>query len=71
MGIRLLLRNSLKTTVNVPTRITKFTLTLLNDIVMKVKNSLEPSVIMDLGLSLHYVQVLTIALKLLSNVTKN
>jgi hypothetical protein len=71
MGIRLLLRNSLKTTVNIPTKIAEFTLTFLNDIVMKVKNSLQPSVIMDLGLYLQYVQVITIALKLLRNVTNN
>jgi hypothetical protein len=34
---------------------------LLNDNLMKEKNSLEPSVIIDLGLSHHYAQVLTIA----------
>jgi hypothetical protein len=34
---------------------------------MNEKNSLGPSVIMDLGLSHHYAQVLTIAVKRLSN----
>jgi hypothetical protein len=55
------LSNSLKTTLNVLTGITKSALTLLNDIVMKVKDSLGPSVRIVLGLSHHYAQVLTIA----------
>jgi hypothetical protein len=34
---------------------------------MNEKNPLQSLVIMDLGLSLHYAQVLTIAVELLSN----
>jgi len=40
---------------------------MLNDTVMKQKNPEGPSVVMDLGLSEQYAQVLTIAVKIISN----
>ena len=41
---------------------------MLNDIVMNKKNPEGHSVVMDLGLSPHYAQVLTVSVKFISNI---
>jgi len=42
---------------------------LVNDIVLNEKNPEGPSVVMDLGLSPHCAQVLTISVKIISNIS--
>jgi hypothetical protein len=63
----LLLRYNLKHIVNVPTRITKTTTTLLDVMITKEKsiNSLK---VMDLGLSDHHAQMLSIPISDSSNI---
>ena len=62
----LLLRYNLKHTVNVPTRITKSTATLL-DVITNETNFIGSSVVTDLGLSDHHAQVLSIPISDVSN----
>jgi hypothetical protein len=61
-------RYNLKNAVNIPTRITKSTSTFLDVITINDKNCTEPSIVMDLGLSDHYAQVLSLPFKNFSNV---
>jgi len=64
----LLLRYNLKHTVNVPTRITKTTATLLDVVTTKEKKSIKSLRVMDLGLSDHYVQIISISIPEFSNI---
>jgi hypothetical protein len=64
----LLLRYNLKHVVNVPTRITKTTATLLDVVITNEKKSINSLKIMDLGLSDHYAQILTIPVLDFSNI---
>jgi exonuclease III len=63
----LLLRYNLKHTVNVPTRITKTTATLLDVMIMDERKSVNSVKVMDLGLYDHYAQILSISLSDSSN----
>jgi len=64
----LLLRYNLKHTVNVPPRITKITATLL-DVVIKNEGTYINSLrVMDLGLSDHYAQIISISKPEFSNI---
>jgi hypothetical protein len=58
----LFFRYNLKNTVNIPTTIIKSASTLF-DIVANEKNCTKSSTVMDLGLSDHYAQVLSILVK--------
>jgi predicted outer membrane repeat protein len=59
----LLLKYNLVNTVQSPTRITKNTSTLLDVIILNKKNYMEPSTVIELGLSDHCAQVLPVLLK--------
>jgi hypothetical protein len=61
--------HDLVNTVDLPTRITKNTKSLIDVIIIKNSNYTKPAEIMDLGLSDHYAQVLTIGVKALVNRT--
>jgi hypothetical protein len=61
------LRYNLKHTVNVPTRITKTTATLLDVMITNENNSIGSSVVMDLSLLDHHAQVLSITISDFSN----
>jgi hypothetical protein len=56
-------------TVDLPTRITKNTKSLIDVIIINNSNYTKPAEIMDLGLSDHYAQVLTIGMKVPVNRT--
>jgi exonuclease III len=56
---------NLVNTVDLPTRITKNTKSLIDVIIINNSNYTKPSEIMDLGLSDHYAQVLTLCIKVL------
>jgi hypothetical protein len=64
----LLLQYNLKHAVNVPTRITKTTATLLDVVITNEKKSINSLKIMDLGLSDHYAQILSIPILDFSNI---
>jgi hypothetical protein len=64
----LLLRYNLKHIVNVPTRITKTTATLLDVVITNEKKSINSFKVMDLGLSDHYAQILSIPTLDFSNI---
>ena len=64
----LLLQHNLKHTVNVPTRITKTTATLLDVVITNEKKSINSLRVMDLGLSDHYAQIIPISLPEFSNI---
>jgi hypothetical protein len=64
----LLLQYNLKHIVNVPTRITKTTATLLDVVITNEKKFINSLKIMDLGLSDHYAQILTILILDFSNI---
>jgi hypothetical protein len=64
----LLLRYNLKHTVHVPTRITKTTAALLDVVIMNEK-SVNHITVMDLGLSDHCAQILSIPIADSSNLT--
>jgi hypothetical protein len=55
-----ILRYNLKHIVNVPTRITKTTATLLDVVIANDKKSINSLRVMDLGLSDHHTQILSI-----------
>jgi hypothetical protein len=61
------LRYNLKHTVNVPTRITKTTATLLDVMITTESNLIGSSAVRDLGLSDHHAQVLSIPISEFSN----
>jgi len=63
----LLLRYNLKHTVNAPTRITKTIATLL-DVVINEKKCINALRVMDLGLSDHYAQIISISIPEFSNI---
>jgi hypothetical protein len=64
----LLLRYNLKHIVNVPTRITKSTATLLDVVIMNERKSVNSLKVMDQGLSDHYAQILSIRISDSSNI---
>jgi hypothetical protein len=64
----LLLGYNLKHVVNAPTRFTKTTATLLDVVMTNEKKSINSLKIMDLGLSDHYAQILTIPILDFSNI---
>ena len=64
----LLLRYNLKHSVNVPTRITKTTATLLDVVITNEKKPINSLKVMNLGLSDHYAQILSIPISDLSNI---
>jgi hypothetical protein len=64
----LLLRYNLKHIVNVPTRITKITATLLDVLITNEKKSINSLKVMDLGQSDHYAQILSISVSNSSNI---
>jgi hypothetical protein len=64
----LLLRYNLKHIVNVPTRITKTTAMLLDVLITNEKKTVNSLKIMDLCLSDHYAQILTIPILDFSNI---
>jgi len=56
----LILRYNLKSIVNVPTRITKNTASLLDVVITNEKKYINSVRVTDLGLSDHYAQIVTI-----------
>jgi len=64
----LLLWYNLRHTVNVPTRITKTTETLLDVVITNEKKSINSLRVMDLGLSDHYAQIISISIPEFSNI---
>jgi hypothetical protein len=58
---------SLVNTVDLPKRITKNTKSLIDVIIINNSNYTKPSEIMDMDLSNHYTQVLTLCIKVLVN----
>ena len=58
----LLLRYNLKSAVNVPTRITKNTASLLDVVITNEKKCISCLRVMDLGLSDHYAQIVSISI---------
>jgi len=64
----LLLRYNLKNTINVPTRITKTTATLLNVVITNDKTCINSLRVMDLGLSDHYAQIISVSIPEFSNI---
>jgi len=63
----LLLRYNLKHTVNIPTRITKTTATLLDVVITNEKKPINSPRVMDLGLSDHFTQIISISIPQFSN----
>jgi len=63
----LLLRYNLKHTVNIPTRIIKTTATLLDAVITNEKKSINSLRVMDLLLSDHYAQIISISIPEFSN----
>jgi len=64
----LLLWYNLKRTVNVPTRITKTTATLLDVVITNEKKSINSLRVMDLGLLDHCAQIISISIPEFSNI---
>jgi len=64
----LLLQYNLKHTVNVPTTITKTTATLLGVVITNEKTSINSLRVIDLGLSDHYTQIISILIPEFSNI---
>jgi len=64
----MLLRYNLEHIVNVPTRITKTTATLLDVVIINEKKSINSLKVMDLRLSDHYAQMLSIPISEFSNI---
>jgi hypothetical protein len=64
----LLLRYNLKHIVSVPTRITKTTATLLDVVITNERKSINSLKVVDLGLSDHYAQILSIPVSGSSNI---
>ena len=64
----LLLWYNLEHIMKVPTRITKTTATLLDVVTTKEKKSIKSLRVMDLGLSDHYVQIISISIPEFSNI---
>jgi hypothetical protein len=63
-----ILRYNLKHIVNVPTRITKTTATLLDVVITNERKSINSLKVMDLDLSDHYAQILSIPISDSSNI---
>ena len=63
----LLLRYNLKSAVNVPTRITKNTASLLDVVITNEKKCISSLRVMDLGLSDHYAQIVSISIPEFNN----
>ena len=63
----LLLRYNLKSAVNVPTRITKNTSSLLEVVITNEKKYINSLRVMDLGLSDHYAQIVSISVPEFNN----
>jgi hypothetical protein len=59
----ILIRYNLINTVKVPTRITKTSSSLLDVIIIHEEKLLEPARVMELGMSDHYAQILSIPIK--------
>jgi hypothetical protein len=60
-----LIRYNLINTVKVPTRITKTSSSSLDVIIIHEEKLLEPARVMELGMSDHYAQILSIPIKVI------
>ena len=65
----LLLRYNLKHIVNVPTRIIKITASLLDVVITKEKKSINTLRVMNLSISDHHTQILSISISDFSNIS--